>query len=74
MAGLAKGTPVAPVPEQSLIASVCDDAVDDRGLGVLAVLHTLLAEWVRLQEQPAGLLPRPVIASAGSRPYFLRMQ
>ena len=74
MAALAKGTPVAPVPEQSLIPSVCDDVINDRGLGVLAALHALLAERVRLQEQPAGLLPRPVIASAGCRPYFLRMQ
>ena len=74
MAALAKGTPVAPVPEQSLIPSVCDDVINDRGLGVLAALHALLAERVRLQEQSAGLLPCPVIASAGSRPYFLRMQ
>lgn len=57
MAALAKGTPVAPVPEQSLIPSVCDDVINDRGLGVLAALHALLAERVRLQEQSAGLLP-----------------
>ena len=36
MAALAKGTPVAPVPEQSLITSVRDDVVNDRGLGELA--------------------------------------
>ena len=74
MAALAKGTPVAPLPEQSLITSVRDDVVNDRGLGVLAALHALLAERVHLQEQPAGLLPRPIIASAGCRPYFFRMQ
>ena len=74
MAALAKGTPVAPIPEQSLITSVWDDVVNDRGLGVLAALHALLAERVRLQEQPACLLPCSVIASTGCGPYFLRMQ
>ena len=74
MAALAKGTPVAPVPEQSLITTMRDDVVNDRGLSVLAALHALLAERVRLQKDFAGLLPCPVIASAGSRPYFLRMQ
>ena len=74
MAALAKGTPVAPVPEQVLITAMRDDVVDDGRSGVLALLHALLAERVRLQEQPAGFLPRTVIASAGSRPYFFRMQ
>lgn len=74
MAALAKGTPVVPVPEQSLITSVRDDVVNDRSLGVLAAFHALLAERVRLQEQSAGLLPCPVIASTGCGPYFLRMQ
>ena len=74
MAALAKGTPVAPVPEQSLITTMRDDVVNDSRSGVPAALHALLAEWVCLQEKSAGLLPCPVIASAGSRPYFLRMQ
>ena len=65
MAALAKGTPVAPVPEQSLITTMRDDMVNDRGLGVLAALHALLAERVCLQKQLAGLLPCPVIAAAG---------
>ncbi len=74
MAALAESTPVAPVPEQSFITSVRDDVVNDRGLGILAALHALLAERVRLQKDLAGFLPCPVIASAGSRPYFFRMQ
>ena len=74
MAALAQRTPVAPVPEQVLITAMRNDVVDDGSSGVLAVLHAFLAERVYLQEKPAGLLPRPVIASAGSRPYFLRMQ
>ena len=74
MAALAQRTPVAPVPEQFLITAMRDNVVDDGRSGVLAMLHALLAERVRLQEDFAGLLPCPVIASAGSRPYFLRMQ
>ena len=66
MTALAQRTPVAPVPEQVLITAMRNDVVDDGSSGVLAVLHAFLAERMRLQEQPAGFLPRPVIASAGS--------
>ena len=55
MAALAQRTPVAPVPEQFLITTMRDDVVNDRGLSVLAALHALLAERVRLQKDFAGL-------------------
>ena len=65
MAALAKGTPVAPVPKQSLITAVRNDVIDHGGLGVPTTLHALLAERVRLQKSTAGFLPSPVITSAG---------
>lgn len=48
MAPLAEGSPVAPVPEELLVASVGNDVVNHRSLDVPALFHTLLAQWVRL--------------------------
>lgn len=73
MTPLAEGSPVAPVPEELLVTSVGNDVVHHRSLDVLTLFHTLLAQWVRLQELFAGLLPRTIVTPAGCGPYLLRV-
>ena len=73
MASLAQRTPVAAVPEESLVASVGNDVVHHRSLHVLALLHALDAQRVRTEKLPAGFLPCSCVSTAGSGPNFLRV-
>lgn len=73
VAALAQRSPVAAVPEETLVASVGDDMVHHCGLHVLALLHALLAERVRTEKLTAGLLPCSTVATAGSGPNLLRV-
>ena len=71
---MAKRLPVAFIPEELLISSVRGDVIDVGCLDVLAFLHALYAQGVRLKVTLAYLLPCPAVASACCRPHLLRVQ
>ena len=74
MTTLAESSPVAPVPEELRITSVCFDVIHHRCLHVLALPQALLTQWVCLQELSTGLLPCATVTTAGSGPNLLWVQ
>ena len=74
VAALAQRPPVAAVPEQFLIPTVRDHMIHHGCLHILALLHTLLTQWVCLQELFTGLTPCSVITTTGSGPHLLWVQ
>lgn len=73
MASFTQWTPVAPVPEQLLIATVRNNMIHHRGLCVSAVLPALLTQGVRLEELFGCLTPCAIVSPSAGRPYFLRV-
>ena len=71
MMAVAERLPVALIPEELLVSSVRNDVVHVGCLDVLAFLHALHAEGVRLKVTLACPLPRLAIASACCRPHLL---
>ena len=71
---VAKRLPVAPVPEQLHVTTVRNDVIHVRRLHVPAFLHALHAQRVSLKILFPGFPPSAAVTSAGSGPYFLRMQ
>ena len=71
MMAVAERLPVALIPEELLVPSVRNDVVHVCCLDVLAFLHALHAEGVRLKVTLACPLPRLAIASACCRPHLL---
>ena len=71
---MAKRLPVALIPEELLVSSVRGDVIDIGCLDVLAFLHALHAQGVRLKVTLACLLPYSAVASACCRPHLLRVQ
>jgi hypothetical protein len=71
---MAERLPVALVPEERLVSSMWYDVVHVGGLDVLAFLHALHAERVRLQVTLACLLPCPAVSTGTGAPYLLRME
>ena len=70
---MAKGLPVAPVPEQLLVTTVGNDVIHVRRLNVPAFPHTLHTQRVRLKVLLPSFLPSSSVASARSRPYLFWM-
>ena len=70
----AERTPIAPVPEELLIPTVRNHMIDHRCLHVFALPHTLLTQWVCLQELFTGLTPCSVITTTGSGSHLLWVQ
>ena len=68
---MAEWLPVALVPEELLVSSVRNDVVHVCCLDVLAFLHALYAQGVRLKVTLACPLPCLAIASACCRPRLL---
>lgn len=65
MARLAQALPVAPLPEQFIVAAVRNDVVHHGGLCVLAMLQTLHAHRVFPKICLADLLPLSAVAALG---------
>lgn len=59
----AKWRPIAPAPEQRLIAAMRDDVVDDRGTLHTTISLTHHAEWMLAQVLSPCLLPLVAIAA-----------
>ena len=70
---MAKGLPVAPIPEELLVSTVRNNVVNVRCLDVPAFLHALHTQRVCLKVLLPGFLPRTAVASARSRPYLFWM-
>jgi hypothetical protein len=70
---VAKGLPVAPVPEELLVTTMRNDVIDIRCLHEPSFLHALHAQRVCLKVLLPGFLPRTAVASARSRPYLFWM-
>ena len=71
---MAKGLPVAPVPEELLITTVRNDVIHVRRLNVPSFLHALYAQRVHLKVLLPGFLPRTAVASTRSGTYLLGVQ
>jgi hypothetical protein len=59
-----KRLPVALIPEELLVSSMRNDVIDVGCLDVLAFLHALYTEGMRLKVTLACSLPCPAVASA----------
>ena len=68
---MAKGLPVAPVPEELLVTTMRNDVIDIRCLHEPSFLHALHAQRVCLKVLLPGFLPRTAVASARSGTYLL---
>ena len=68
---VAKGLPVAPVPEELLVTTMRNDVIDVRCLHELSFLHALHTQRVRLKILLPGFLPRTAVASTRSGTYLL---
>ena len=71
---MAKGLPVASVPEELLVTTMRNDVIDVRCLHVPSFLHALHTQRVRLKILLPGFLPRTAVASTRSGPYLLGVQ
>ena len=74
MTRFAERLPVAPVPEQLLVAAVWNNVIHNRCIGIASLLQALHAQWMALEEGFAGLLPAAAIAALRRRPCHLRME
>lgn len=70
---MAKGLPVAPVPEELLVTTMRNDVIDIRCLHEPSFLHALHTQRVRLKILLPGLAPSSSVTSSGSGPYLFRM-
>lgn len=71
---MAKGLPVAPVPEELLVTTMRNDVIDVRCLHELSFLHALHTQRVRLKILLPSFLPRTAVASTRSGTYLLGVQ
>lgn len=71
---MAEWLPVALIPEELLVSSVRNDVVHVCCLDILAFLHALYAQGVRLKVTLACLLPCSAVTSACCRPHILGVQ
>ena len=71
---MAKGLPVAPVPEELLVTTMRNDVIDVRCLHEPSFLHALHAQRVCLKVLLPGFLPRTAVASTRSGTYLLGVQ
>ena len=69
----AQALPVALIPEQLLVSTMRNDVVNHSGLHIPSFLHALDAQGMRVEILLSCLLPCAVVASAASRPHFLRV-
>ena len=70
---MAKGLPVAPVPEELLITTVRNDVIHVRRLNVPSFLHALYAQRVHLKVLLPSPLPSSTVTSARCGTYFFWM-
>ena len=63
VASLAKGLPVAFIPEQLSVATMRDDMIDHRRRGDCPALHALVAQRISLQKRRAGFAPAGIVAT-----------
>ena len=71
---MAKGLPVAPIPEELFVTTMRNDVIDVRCLHELSILHALHTQRVRLKILLPGFLPRTAVASTRSGTYLLGVQ
>ena len=74
MVPMAKGLPVASIPEELLVTTVRNDVVDVRRLLIPSFLHALHAQRVLPKVLLPGLSPGSSIASSSSGPYLFLVQ
>ena len=74
MARFTERLPIAPVPEQLLVAAVWNNVIHNCGLGVASLLQALHTQRVALKERFACLLPAAAVAALCGRPCYLRME
>lgn len=66
--------PIAPIPEQFLIATVGNNVIHNRCFGIASLLHALHTQRVGLKERFACLLPAAAVAALCGRPCYLRVE
>ena len=66
--------PIAPIPEQLLVATVWDNVIHNRCFGVASLLSAFRTQRVALKERFACLLPAAAIAALCGRPCYLRVE
>ena len=70
----AQALPIAPIPEQFLVATVGNNVIHNRCFGVASLLSAFRTQWVALKKRFACLLPAAAIAALCGRPCYLRVE
>ena len=66
--------PIAPIPEQLLVAAVWNNVIHNRCFGIASLLHAFHTQRVALKKCSARLLPAASVAALCSRPCYFRME
>src|SRR5699024_4855956 len=74
MTPFTKWLPIAPIPEQFLVATVGDNVIHNRCFGVASLLSAFRTQRVALKERFTCLLPAAAIAALCGRPCYLRVE
>lgn len=66
--------PIAPIPEQLLVATVWDNVIHNRCFGIASLLSAFRTQRVALKERFAYFLPAAAVATLCGWPCYLRVE